>query len=406
MPAIHGMNELRAEQLSNRAERILRGEERMPGILLASNFSNRTGYAWNNIHRLFEVLAQEFQSHGYAVWVSFHELEPPVELGDDGAVDGFIEFHSRPSGLRELPAWLAKIRRLGIRIAYFTDHPSAHHRYALLRLAGVRRIIVHNRISVADPRPVQPERGLRGALKWLSARLPFFSADRTYAVSDFVRDRLVYKARVPARRVLTILNGVDLERFSPAHRVSSDSTVSVFCGGRASPHKGIDVLIEAAARLRERDGFPAFRLRYAGDGPELASLKQKARDLGLGESFQFLGRVESTASLVREADIVVVPSTWGDACPSTISEALACGKALVATRVGGVPEQVGDPPAALLVEPNDAAALAEAIASLVLDPGRRARLETAARARAEAALDQRRYHQQVIAQILSDCRIR
>jgi glycosyltransferase involved in cell wall biosynthesis len=399
------MTGLRTDQLSERGQQILLGTQRTPGVLLASNFSNRTGYAWNNIHRLFGALAKEFHARGYATWVSFNELESPVELGIGNSVDGYVEFPSSPSRFRELPAWLSTFRRLGIRIAYFTDHASAHYRFALLRLVGVKKIIVHNRISVADPHRAPPERGLRGALKWLSVRLPFCAADRVYAVSDFVRDRLVHKARFPAGRVLTILNGVDLEQFSPVDREPQGLPVTIFCGGRASLHKGIDVLIEAAALLHWQKGLPEFQVCYAGDGPEMARLQQLARDRGLGESFKFLGRVESTASLVRDADIVVVPSTWGDACPSTIAEALACGKALVATRVGGVPEQVGDPPAAILIEPRDAGALAEAIAALALDPGRRAELERSARARAEAALDQRRYHRKVIDQLLRDCGI-
>ena len=397
------MKALRFEQLSLQGRDIIGGEQAAPGILLASNYSNRTGYAWNNIHRLFVVLAREFHDRGHAVWVSFDELEPPVELEHQGAIDGFIEFPSRPRRIAELWTWLRTFRRLGIRIVYFTDHPQAHWRYALLRLFGVRRILVHNRISVPDPRPAEPARGLRGALKWLGCRMPFFAADRVYAVSDFVRHRLVEKARFPADRVVTILNGVDLERFSPSGEESGSGGVNIFCGGRATPHKGVHVLIEAAAMLRRQEVSPDFVVRYAGDGPELDNLRQQVKARGLSGIFEFLGRVESTASLVSEADIVVVPSTWGDACPSTIAEALACGKALVATRVGGVPEQVGVPPAAVLVEPGDAAALADSIAALVLEPARRLELARVARARAEAALDERSYHREVIAQVLRDC---
>jgi glycosyltransferase involved in cell wall biosynthesis len=392
-------------QLSESGRRILDGHERKPGILLSAYYSNRMGYAWNNIHRLFEVIAREFHGMDYAVWVSFGKLEPPVALGSTDTIDGFLELPGTPKRLREYLLWLRTLRRLGIEVVYLTDQPSWHVRYALFRLAGVRRILVHNRISVADPRPAAREAGARGALKWLVSRLPWGGADRVYAVSDFVKDRLVNKARFPAERVVTILNGVDVEKYSPARKTASSPQLQLFCGGRASPHKGIHVLVDAVKLLLGRPDLPAFRVRYAGDGPELDNLRRQAAAHGLGSTFEFLGQLRSTAEMVREADIVVVPSAWGDACPSTISEALACGKALVATRAGGVPQQVGDPPAALLVEPGDAAQLADAIAVLLRDSERREALGRAARARAEAALDQRRYYEEVIRQMFSDCRI-
>jgi glycosyltransferase involved in cell wall biosynthesis len=393
-------------QLSEAGRRAWAGDRAKPGILLVANFSNTTGYAWNNIYSLFGAVASEFKSRGYVVWVSFQQIASQVQPAQLSQADGFLELPPSPRSPSDLRLWRQALRRLNIKILYLTDQSGSHWRFAWFRLAGVQRILVHNRISVADPRRPKPERGLKRLLKWLVARLPMMVADRVYAVSDFVRDRLVYKACFPPARVITILNGVDLERFSPGEPDRPGDTVEIFCCGRASVHKGIHVLIEAAAKLCGRSDLPPFRIRYAGDGPELESLKSQAARYGLGERFRFLGELSSTASEVRRSDIVVVPSIWGDACPSSIAEALACGKALVATRVGGVPEQVGDPPAALLVEPGDATELAEALARLMGAPQARRALAAAARAWAEAALDERRYHAEVLRQMVRDCGLR
>ncbi|MBK8163200.1 MAG: glycosyltransferase family 4 protein [Gammaproteobacteria bacterium] len=373
-----------------------------PGILLVANYSNRTGYAWNNIYRLFEHVACELRGMGLASWVSFAKYEPPLEWDGARSFDGVLELPPDPQGSRELFHWFRMIRRHSIRYLYLTDQANWAWRYAIFRAAGVQKIIVHSRVSVANPRPAAPETGIRGALKWLVSRLPFIQADRVYAVSEFVRNRLIVKARIPSRRVVTILDGVDLERFSPRENHNQRAMVEIFCGGRATVHKGIQVLIEATAMLQTKHGLSSFRVSYAGDGPDMQKFVELAESLRLGSSFRFLGQQPSTEELVSVADIIVVPSTWGDAGPLAISEALAAGKPLVATRVGGVPELIGEESAAIMVEPGDSAGLAEALAGLISSRPNRERFAARARSRAEQTLDQRRYYSEVILHLACD----
>lgn len=380
------------------AQRMTDGE----GFLLVANYSNKTGYAWNNIYRLFERIALESDAQGLTPWLSFAEFDPPLEWKHAAVFKGVLELPPVPRRPRELWAWIKAIRGHGIRHLYLTDQASWSYRYLVFRLAGIRSIIVHSRVSVPDPRPALPERGIRGGLKWIGCRVPFMHATRVYAVSDFVRDRLVVKARMPEHRVITILNGVDLARFSPCSARPRDGQLVIFCAGRATAHKGIDVLIHATARLRDELSVSGFQVLYAGDGPDLRRFKELVASYGLGECFKFLGELSDTRDRVAGADIVVVPSTWGDACPSAISEALACGKPLIATRAGGVPQLVGEDGAAILVEPGDVAGLSAALARLIGDSAEREALALRARRRAEQALDQERYHAEVLAQLSKD----
>ena len=372
-------------------------------ILLVGNYSNRTGYAWNNIYRLFQSIALESHRHGLLPWVSFAKFEPPLDWKHADVFQGVIELSPAPSSIKELWKWMRAIKNHKIRYLYLTDQACWSFRYALFKLSGVRKIIVHSRVSVADPKPAKPDNGIRGALKWIASRTPFIQATRIYTVSDFVRNRLVVKAKVPSSRVVTIINGVDLERFAPSKRSKQpDCAVQIFCGGRATVHKGIGKLIEATALLRNQFGLSGFTVQYAGDGPDLSDFIELAESLDLGHQFKFLGELPNTEEQLHEADIVVVPSIWGDACPSSISEALAAGKPLIATRVGGVPELIGNEGAAIMVEPGDSAELAKAMAQLIKNPKEREELAVRGRHRAEQALDEQRYFAEVLRQIGCD----
>jgi glycosyltransferase involved in cell wall biosynthesis len=115
----------------------------------------------------------------------------------------------------------------------------------------------------------------------------------------------------------------------------------------------------------------------AGEGPERDVLQGMASALGV--DVRLLGQRHDVADLMSVADVVVLPSAW-EARPLAAQEALAAGRALVATPVGGVPSLVGS--AAVLVPVGDAEALASAVAQLLDDPEARRRLEREALAQA------------------------
>jgi len=150
----------------------------------------------------------------------------------------------------------------------------------------------------------------------------------------------------------------------------------VLAVGRLAPQKGLDVLVDAAARLRRRD--PAPVLAIAGEGPMAGSLASRAQ--ASGGDVRFLGARPDVPALLAAADVVAVPSRW-EGQPLIVQEALRAGRPVVATRVGGIPRLTGDD-AALLVRPADPGALAAAIASVLDDPALARRLGAAAAARA------------------------
>jgi glycosyltransferase involved in cell wall biosynthesis len=149
---------------------------------------------------------------------------------------------------------------------------------------------------------------------------------------------------------------------------------------RLTREKGIDLAIDAFALVRRQ--IPAARLVIAGDGPERAALEERARVHGLGDAVSFLGWVSPAEQepLFARSTVVVVPSRL-EGFGLVALEAMLMARPLVATRVGGLPEVVGDE--AGLVEPEDAGALAASILTLLADPTEAARIGHAGRARAE-----------------------
>lgn len=336
--------------------------------------------------------------------ISFSKIDGTVDNFDRNLNIEFIRYETNNRSWKNTIQLLKVIRKHNVRYIYFTDQRAFDYRYALIRLMGAKKIIVHNRISVEDPNPAPYEGGLKGAVKFILGRWHLITADRIYAVSDFVRNRLIMKNRISPARVVKILNGVDIDSFKPTSTgksVKVAKPLRIFSGGRATSHKGIHILIEAVELLRSRTDNK-FEVRYAGDGPELNSFRAMADKFKLGNCFSFLGEMKSTREEVLAADIVVVPSIWGDACPSSVSEALAAGKPLIATSVGGVPEIVGDDNHALLISPDDPEELCDALRYLLDSRDARDNIGKRARQRAEFALDQNIYYQHVINQLIED----
>jgi len=371
-------------------------------ILLVGNYSNKTGYAWKNIYRLFNVIAKASHARGISICLSFAKLEPPITFLDEDVPFESFEFDPNNITITNIFDLIKAIKKYRIKYVYFTDQHSYRLLYLLLRISGVKKIIVHSRVSVAKPYPAPPEKGLRKIVKTVIGNLDWITPDRIYAVSDFVRARLVNNNCLPENKVVVILNGIDLGYFRCAkYQVNSDQ-LFIFAGARAVEHKGILTLIRAAYLLLNEYEITNFIIKFAGDGPDLNKFVLKIKDQGLDQHFIFLGQLDDIRRALCEADVVVVPSVWGDACPSAVSEALAAGKPLVTTYAGGIPEIVGDETNAVLIPPSDERALANALAELIVDSDKREKLGIRARKRAVEALDEKDYYKKIIKQLISD----
>jgi glycosyltransferase involved in cell wall biosynthesis len=152
----------------------------------------------------------------------------------------------------------------------------------------------------------------------------------------------------------------------------------VLAVGRLAPQKGHRTLLKAAARWADLEPRPL--LVIAGDGPLAAELRASARALGVAAVFT--GETADVGALLSGAAVFVLPSRW-EGQPLALQEALRAARPVVATRVGGIADLVGED-AALLVGPDDAGALGAAVRSVLTDAPLAARLAAAASQRAAA----------------------
>lgn len=204
------------------------------------------------------------------------------------------------------------------------------------------------------------------------------------SVSSHACDSL--QSVLPAPRPIALTNHIVQEQLSPdaddysAHRWA--------CVARLERHKGIDVLLHALALCLAH--APEFEVVLAGDGSDRGALETLARDLGVAHRVQFLGRLspQELTPVLHAAGGVVLPSRT-EGLPVSLVEAMAHHRAIVATRVGGIPELLQDGESALLVAPDDPEALAEAMQRVASDDDLRSRLADRALTQYRAS----RYHE-------------
>ena len=185
--------------------------------------------------------------------------------------------------------------------------------------------------------------------------------DRLIAPSRFYRDKLA-EWGWDKSRIAYIPNCIDAGQYVPA-REEGDYVVYA---GRLAPEKGLATLVRAAALSRQR-------LVLAGSGPEEPALRKLAVEVDA--DIAFTGHLEKPElkRLIGEAQALVLPSEWYENAPISLLEAYALGRPVIGTRIGGIPELVADGQTGLLVEPGDAAMLAEALTALAgLSPTMRA----------------------------------
>ncbi len=179
------------------------------------------------------------------------------------------------------------------------------------------------------------------------------------------------------RKVRVIPNGIDADHFGKGLVVRSGGR-RIGCVARLSPEKGIDRLISAFAAVVRR--MPDARLTIVGEGEERPALEARVRELGLGESVEFLGFQDDVAAALGTFDLFVLPSLT-EGIPLALLEAMAAGLPVIATRVGGVPEVIEDGTSGVLVEAGNAIALELAMLDLLFNPARLAALGAGARER-------------------------
>ena len=240
------------------------------------------------------------------------------------------------------------------------------------RLAGGRPIVRTRHIV----QPVRPHPGNR----WLYGRTAL-----VVAVTEAIRGQALAAGLVEPHRIVTLPGGASAETYQPS---AADPRVRRALGGEDGRPlvgmiaglrvmKGHRVVIDAAARLARQGICP--RIVFVGRGAMEATLRRTTAEVGLGERIVFAGFAPELPGVMAALDVALYVPLESEGMSRVVFEYLAAGRALIASRVGVVPEILTDDEHAALVPAGDAAELATTLAALLDDPSRRARLGAAGR---------------------------
>ena len=205
-------------------------------------------------------------------------------------------------------------------------------------------------------------------------RLLYNLSSKIILVADALRSR--FKFSDHAKKFVTIHNGVDLSKFRPQEQKGfirkkykiEKNELLIVVTARIEKLKGQKYLIEACSKLQNK--IPQFRILLAGEVTDSAYLKEcqdKASEIGIIDRVIFSGQLDNVSQLLNATDIFVLPSLC-EAFPRSVIEAMAAGKPVIATNVGGCSEAFEDKISGFLVPAKDSGALAEKI--LLLEKNR------------------------------------
>lgn len=333
------------------------------------------GSRMHGVKRLFAWMIPRFDPERYNVsLVSLRKKDLSEETLESLGVD-ITYLHKSKFDPATLPALLTVIDRKKIDILHLHGYGAT----TFGRLAGAMRrlpTIVHEHANLTDTPWFQ---------KVADAALEPVT-DIAIAVSQSTADFVVRARQIPARKVRVVYLGVPLEEFS---RQRSEAEVRAareelgiapgdFAIGtvtRLHDSKGNSYLVEAARLvLNER---PHARFFIVGEGPLREPLEQQARALNMGDRFVFAGFARDVARVVSAFDVSVFPSLW-EGTPLTVFEALAMGKAIVATDADGLVDVLTHEHDAIIVSKRDARALAAGLIRVMDEPQTRERIRAAA----------------------------
>lgn len=248
------------------------------------------------------------------------------------------------------------------------------------RTRGVPAVWWVNDLLTADFFPAPARR----AFFWQARR----DAARLVAVSDAVAGAL-RAGGVPADRVVTVHNGIPLERYRRSQRgawrrqagLPADATL-IGLVGRLTPWKGPELVLRVAAARRGRapgEHYVLIGQAFNEDQEFAAGLRRFTVEQGLQDRVHFLPFQEAMAEVLTDLDIVLHASTRPEPFGRVIIEAMAVGVPVLAARAGGVPEIITDGEDGLLARPGVVEDYVAGLGRLLAEPGLRARLAAAAR---------------------------
>jgi glycosyltransferase involved in cell wall biosynthesis len=333
------------------------------------------GPSTGGIRRHVTFLTDALREQGWAVEIA----GPPRVLDGLGMLDHVVAIPGGPRPVASMRA-VSALRRLlpgydlvhahGLTAGWLASLARRGDKPALV--VTVHNVVLREAAGRATP-----------LLRYLERRLPA-RVDQVIAVSPEIATYLAAGAPVTT---IGAFGPRPQPRRTPAQVRAAlgvdDAAPLVVCVARLHPQKGLDLLLDAWPSVAA--AAPSARLVLVGEGPLEEALRADAARLAVSARPVFAPPMHPADELAA-ADVVVIPSRW-ESGPLVLTEAIALGRPVVATRVGMVPDMVADGQSGWIVAPSDSAALGAALIDALRDPAEAARRARAASQRAAAILD-------------------
>ncbi len=211
--------------------------------------------------------------------------------------------------------------------------------------------------------------------------------DAVITCSDEVTNSIIEHLKVPKEKVYTILNGVDTDLFNPEIDTLSlkreldipEESKIISCVTRLKKEKGIHTLLKSFQKITTQK--PDIFLIIVGSGNYQDELKKLSKKLNIENKVKFVGEIthENLPQYYAFSDIFVLPTLAKEGLPWTVIEAMSCGKPVIASEIGGIPQMIKDGINGLLVEPGNVKKLTEKISFLLDNKETREKLSKNAR---------------------------
>ena len=342
-------------------------------VLCVGNFNSNTGYAWRLIESLWIEVKAISQAREYNTLVCYPQV---TDINPDLNKHNISisEHNFSIGGLINRLKTARFIHKNRVSVLYLTDKPSVCLSYLLFRLAGVKKIIVHDH----TPGYRRPLGKLRLSIKQILNRTPWISCDVVLGVSPYVCKRLYEVNGVSKRKIEQVLNGLkDTQHFKKRVEQSEDLTIRLITVARANYYKGVDFALKVMRSLVHDKGINAY-YSLIGDGPDLEAFKQLSIALNISDRVDFLGQQDNVAERLPAFDVAFHPSN-GEAMCLAIVEYLRAGVPVVCSTNSSVNSILVNNEDSYFFEEHDIEAAARQLQRLVIKHEERQKMGIAAR---------------------------
>lgn len=264
-----------------------------PGnILLVANWESNVGYAWWLMENFWTTISSHFEKQGTNSYLMYPKItQIPNSIADSNITTYECDFHNR--SLTNINKICTFIRTNNIKFIYLSDSPAYSFFYIILKLCGVKKIVIHDH---TPGERTKPPTWLR-LIKTIIHLIPLYTADHFIAVTDFVLNRFIQISCLPQRKCSVASNGIkpinlnnaNLNYMYDIFPIPRDRKI-VITTGRASYYKGIDFFIECANELVNKQNLKKLHFIFCGNGPDLRDFKDLAKKLGVENHFTFAGK--------------------------------------------------------------------------------------------------------------------